>query len=182
MPGWQISKWPLFSNETTQTLLKTCFFSQHSKHCVRAGAKADRRAVRNDFSAPGSLFIFTLNSKLNNDRAGRNYRHLIQMCENKSALGWSVSSTIMEISNGCATRKVICAIIKAVNYCCASQRFHEHSELREFSHWPMTIHGQIASVTGVLNKHSSKKTQKQPARKVIIYNFCQSSSYLFLFN
>ncbi len=104
------------------------------------------------------------------------------MCENKSAPGWSVSSTILEISNGCATRKVICAIIKAVNYCCARQRFHARRELHEFSRWPVTIHGQTASVTGVLNKHSSKKPKKQPARKIIIYNFCQSASSLLLFN
>lgn len=150
MPDWQISKWPRFSNETTQILSKSCFFSQR----VRAGTKADRRAVRNDFSAPGPLFIFTLNSKSNNGRARRNYRHLIQMCENKSAPGWSVSSTIMEISNGCATRKVICATIKAVNYCCARQRFHVRCELREFSRWPVTIHGQTAS-TQVKNTKSN---------------------------
>ncbi len=55
-------------------------------------------------------------------------------------------------------------------------------ELREFSRWPVTIHGQTASVTGGLDKHSSKKPKKQRARKIIIYHFCQSASSLLLFN
>lgn len=54
-------------------------------------------------------------------------------------------------------------------------------ELREFSRWPVTIHGQTASVTGGLDKHSSKKPKKQRARKIIIYHFCQSASSLLLF-
>ncbi len=46
-----------------------------------------------------------------------------------------------------------------------------HHELREFSRWPVTIHGQTASVTGGLDKHSSKKPKKQ---------LCSEDHYLSL--
>ncbi len=56
-------------------------------------------------------------------------------------------------------------------------------ELREFSRWPVTIHGQTASVTGGLDKHSSKNPKSNMlGRSLFITSVSRPLLYFCLTN